>query len=36
MGSMWTREQEEELAELFERYQGDDGMYVVYMSIILA
>ena len=27
MGSTWTREQEEELAELFERYQGDEGMY---------
>ena len=25
MSSIWTREQEEELAQLFERYKGDEG-----------
>ena len=25
MGTMWTREQEEELAELFQRYKGEEG-----------
>ena len=28
MSTVWTREQEEELAELFQRYKGEQGMCV--------
>ena len=32
--SMWTREQEEELAELYQQYQEEDGNHIMIQSTI--